>query len=38
MVVKYRITDLFGKDTAIQLADEDPEDAILDPNIKHWKL
>ena len=38
MVVKYRIANLFGKDAAIQLADVDPEDAILDPNIKHWKL
>lgn len=37
-LVRCKVADLFGRDAITELPKEDPEDAILDPNINSWKL
>lgn len=37
-LVRCKVADLFGRDAVTELPEEDPEDAILDPNINSWKL
>lgn len=37
-LVRCKVADLFGRDAAIQLPEEDLEDGMLDPNINSWEL